>query len=315
MTAGSIQVEKRAAGEFVYRYRYDAAGKRVAEYLGPRSDRQAMARVQRAREEMADQETLAGYSQNLRKVGFYSADNSTVVSVAALFNAGVFGRGAILIGTHAFGCLLNELGVSAAPFPLTEDVDAARARPIEIAALPDGGLLALLKQTGLPFHEVPGLKRGEPSTSFKVRGRKLKVDLLVPTTGVPYKAIRIPELGAYATGLPFLTYLLDDPINSIMIGRDKLVPIAVPHAGRFLIHKLAVSMLRASSDSAKREKDIAQAAILAAVLAQEQDFVLQEAIAAMNKALHARVKPAVRRARQLLQPGHPAAAQLLEQLA
>jgi len=65
----------------------------------------------------------------------------------------------------------------------------------------------LLKETGLPFNEVPRLKRGEPATSFKVRGRQLKVDLLVPTNNAPYKAIRIPELGAHATGLPFLAYL------------------------------------------------------------------------------------------------------------
>lgn len=254
------------------------------------------ARVERAREEMRDQETLAAYSQNLRKIGFYSADNSTVVSVAALFNAGIFGKGAVLVGTHAFGVLLNELGVSASPFPLTEDVDVARAQRIEIAALPESGLLALLKQTGLPFHEVPGLKRGEPSTSFKVRGRKLKIDLLVSGKRIPYRAIRIPELGAYATALPYLAYLLGDPVMSILIGRDRLVPVAVPHAGRFLIHKLAVSTLRAASDSPKREKDIVQSATLAAILAQEQDFVLQEAIDAMNMPLRNRVKPAVKRA-------------------
>jgi hypothetical protein len=144
LTAGSIQVERRAAG------------KRVAEYLGPHSDATTKSKIERARQEIRDQETLASYSQSLRKIGFYSADNSTVVTIASLFNAGVFGKGAVLIGTHAFGILLNELGIFAAPFPLTEDVDVARARRIEIAALPEGGLLTLLQQTGLPFHEVPG---------------------------------------------------------------------------------------------------------------------------------------------------------------
>lgn len=314
LTAGSIQVEKRAGGEFFYRYRYDTMGKRIAEYLGPRSDREAVTKAELARQEIRDQEIFTHYSQNLRKIGFYSADNSTAVSVAALFNAGVFGKGAVLIGTHAFGVLLNELGVSASPFPLTDDVDVARARPIEIAALPDGGLLALLKQTGLPFHEVPGLKRGAPATSFKVRGRKLKVDLLVPATGTPYRAIRIPELGAYAVGLPYLAYLLEDPVLSILIGRDKLVPVAVPNAGRFLIHKLAISVLRAASDSSKREKDIVQSACLAAVLAEDQEFVLEEAIDTMNTSLRARVKPAARRALKLLEPDYPGAAKLFERL-
>lgn len=172
----------------------------------------------------------------------------------------------------------------------------------------------LLKKTGLPFHEIPGLKRGAPATSFKVRGRKLKVDLLVPTTGAPYRAIRIPELGAYAIGLPYLAYLLDDPVLSVLIGRDKLVPVAVPNAGRFVIHKLAVSVLRAASDSSKREKDVVQSACLAAVLAQEQDFVLAEAIDAMNSSLRARVKPAARRALKLLEHDHSGAVDLLERL-
>jgi hypothetical protein len=315
LTAGSIQAEQRAGGQFVYRYRYDAVGKRIVEYLGPRGDEKTTAKVERARQEIQDQEALASYSQSLRKIGFYSADNSTVVTVASLFNAGVFGKGAVLIGTHAFGILLNELGVSAVPFPLTEDVDVARARRIEIAALPEGGLLTLLKQTGLPFHEVPGLKRGEPPTSFKVRGRKLKVDLLVPSDRTPYRAVQVPELGAYATGLPFLGYLLEDAAMSVLIGRDRVVPVAVPHAGRFCVHKFALQRLRGQSDEPKREKDMFQAVTLAAILAREQDFSLRDAIDAMNKPLRMRARPAAVRAIKILKEDHPAAAQMLESLA
>ncbi len=314
LTAGSLQVEKRAGGQFVYRYRYDAAGKRVAEYLGAQSDEKTTAKVEQARQELRDQEALAAYSQSLRKIGFYSADNSTVVTVAALFNAGIFGRGAVLVGTHAFGVILNELGVSASPFPLTEDVDVARAQRIEIAALPDGGLLTLLKQTGLPFHEVPRLKRGEPSISFKVRGRKLKVDLLVASDRTPYRPIRVPELGAYATGLPFLAYLLEHSVMAILIGRDRIVPVAIPHAGRLCIHKLALFSLRAGSDDSKREKDIFQSAMLAAILAEQHDFSLHEAIDAMNKPLRIRAKPGAMRAIKMLQADYPAAVEIIERL-
>jgi hypothetical protein len=314
LTAGSVQVEKRARGLFVYRYRYDATGKRIAEYLGPQSNKETTAKIEQVRQEIRDQETLAEYSRTLRKIGYYSADNSTVITVASLFNAGIFGKGAVLVGTHAFGIVLNELGVSASPFPLTEDVDVARACRIEIAALPEGGLLALLKRTGLPFNEVPRLKRGEPSTSFKVRGRNLKVDLLVPTQDAPCRPIRVPELGAYATGLPFLSYLLDDPTMSMLIGRDRIVPVAVPHAGRLCIHKLAVPTPRGSTDTPKGEKDVFQSVVLAATLARGQDFILQEAIDAMNKPLRARVKSGVRRALNMLQSDYPDAAQILKRL-
>ena len=314
LTAGTVQFESRAGGRFAYRYRYDATGKRITEYLGPESDEQTRIRVEQARLEIREHEILAASSQRLRKIGFYSADNSTAITVAALFNAGVFGKGAVLIGTHAFGMILNELGVCASPFPLTDDVDVARARPIEIAALPEGGLLTLLKQTGLPFNEVPRLKRGEPATSFKVRGRPLKVDLLVPANHAPFKAIRIPELGAHATGLPFLAYLLEDATTSILLGRDRMVPVTVPHPGRFCIHKLVVHNLRGATDSAKREKDVFQSAVLAAALAEEHDFFLQEAIESMSRPLRTRVKPAARRALKMLQADYPAAADSLAAL-
>ena len=314
-TAGSVRVEERSGQRFAYRYRYEATGKRVTEYLGALSDEATAAKLEEAREEIKDQATIAQYSQQLRKIGFYSADNSTLVTVASLFNAGIFGGGGVLIGTHAFGVILNELGVSASPFPMTEDVDLARAGRIEVAALPEGGLLNLLKQTGLPFHEVPTLKRGAPSTSYKVRGRKLRVDLLVPTRTAPYKAVPLPELGAHAMGLPYLEYLLKATIQSVLIGRDRIVPITVPHPGWFCLHKLALFSLRTGADNPKREKDVFQAAVLAAALTREQDFLLNEAIVGMDKTLRARLKLGAKRALKYLADDYPEAAQIMESLA
>ena len=99
-----------------------------------------------------------------------------------------------------------------------------------------------------------------------------------------------------------------------MIGRDRMVPVTVPHSGRFCIHKLAVHTLRAATDSAKREKDTFQAAVLAAALAEEHDFFLQEAIEAVSRPLRTRVKPAAKRVSQMLQAQYPAAAEMLAKL-
>jgi hypothetical protein len=314
VTPGTLQVETRKGSKFVYRYRYDATGKRVAEYIGPEGDKDTAERVGAITDEIRAVAAFAEASGNLRKVGFYRADNSTLVTVARLFNAGIFRGGAILVGSHAFGALLNELGYST-QFPMTEDVDIARANRIEIAALPEGGFLALLRETGLPFQEVPELKRGAPSTSFKVRGKALKVDLLVPSKGEPYRTVKVPELKAHATGLPFLGYLLDSPAQSILLGRDRIVPILVPNAGRFCIHKLAVYALRSGSDNPKRDKDAFQAPALAAALAADQDFILREAIDAMDRPLRAKARPGVRRALAWLGEGHAEARATLESLA
>ena len=314
LTAGTLQTEKRAGKRFVYRYRYDASGKRVTEYLGPEDDAGTATKVERANAEIREAAILAGYSRDLRKVGFHSTDNSALVTVAALFNAGIFGNGGILVGTHAFGAILNELGVAATSFAMTEDVDLARAGPIQIAALPEGGLLKLLGETGLPFHEVPQLKRKEPPTSFKVRGKKLKVDLLVPAKGEPFKTVAVRELGAHATGLPHLKFLLEKTTQSVLLGRERIVPVTVPHGGRFCVHKLAVYALRGGNNP-KSQKDVAQAALLAAAMSQDQEFMLHDAIGAMDKALRSKAKAGARRAIGLLERDYPEAAGLLAALA
>ncbi|NIO09202.1 MAG: hypothetical protein GTO40_14800 [Deltaproteobacteria bacterium] len=315
LTPGTVRVEERSGRQFAYRYRYDATGKRITEYLGAMSDSATTGRIEHAHEEIKDFKTIAQYSLQLRKIGFYSADNSTLVTVASLFNSGIFGGGGMLIGTHAFGAIMNELGVSASPFPMTEDLDVARTRRIELAAVPKGGLLDLLKSTGLPFHEVPSLKRGAQATSFKVRGRKLKVDLLVPTTKAPYKPVAVKELGAHALGLPHLDYLLKESIPSVLIGRDRIVPIAVPNPGLFCLHKLAMFSLRPSADSSKREKDVLQAAALAAALMNEEDFRLAEAIDGINTAIRKRIRPGAKQAAKVLTDNYPEAAEIVATLA
>ncbi|MDP1952704.1 MAG: GSU2403 family nucleotidyltransferase fold protein, partial [Betaproteobacteria bacterium] len=314
LTAGTLQTEKRAGKRFVYRYRYDASGKRITEYLGPADDADTAARVERANAEISEAAILAGYSRDLRKVGFHSTDNSALVTVAALFNAGIFGSGGILVGTHAFAAILNELGVADTSFAMTEDVDLARAGPIQIAALPQGGLLKLLSETGLPFREVPQLKREEPPNSFKVRGMKLKVDLLVPAKGEPFKPVAVRELGAHATGLPHLKFLLEKTTQSVLLGRERIVPITVPHGGRFCVHKLAVYALRGGNNP-KSQKDVAQAAVLAAAMSQDQEFMLHDAIDAMDKALRSKAKAGARRAIGLLERDYPEAVDMLAALA
>jgi YD repeat-containing protein len=315
LTAGSLQTERRAGGQFVYRYRYDARGKRVTEYLGAVSDEATVAKLAQAQQEIEEQAVIADYCRKLRRIGFYSADNSTLVTVASLFNAGVFGGGGVLVGTHAYGVILNELGVSVLPMAMTEDVDVARAGRIELAATPDEGLFGLLKQTGLPFHEVPTLKRGGPSTSFKVRGRKLKVDLLMPARGMPYKAIAVPELNAHAMGLPYLEYLLRDTDSAVLIGRDRMVPVTVPHAGWFCLHKLALYSLRTGADNPKREKDVFQAAVLAQALMHKSDFLLLDAVEGMDSKLRTRVHAGAKRALALLGEDAPETSGVLEKLA
>ena len=61
LTAGSIRTEARAGGRCVYRYRYDAGGKRVTEYLGAAADAATTAKLEQAKQEMDEQAVIVDY--------------------------------------------------------------------------------------------------------------------------------------------------------------------------------------------------------------------------------------------------------------
>jgi hypothetical protein len=302
-----VQEPRRGGKPFVYWHRYTPDGKLAKRYIGSLGG----AEEETARHQQQELPLLRETSKKLRKLGFAAVDNSTALTLAVLYNAGVFHRGPILVGTHAYGALLNDLGVRIIPSPLTEDVDIATR--LELATVPSKSLLDILRETGLPFVEVPSLKRTEPPTSFKVRGQRLKVDLLVPAKGEPYRSVAVPVLGAHVIGLPYLEYLLHDPVRSIVIGKDRLIPVALPQPGRYCVHKLAVSALR-SSGSAKTNKDILQATVLAAVLSSTREFSLEEAIDETSRGLRQKARHGAGQARRLLGSNYPEAVGLLERL-
>ncbi|MBM4256247.1 MAG: hypothetical protein FJ147_10155 [Deltaproteobacteria bacterium] len=307
-TPGTLVPEPRRNGKaFIYWNRYTADGKLEKRYVGS----QGGVEEATATHQLHELQLLRETTQKLRKLEFAAVDNSTALTLAVLYNAGVFDRGAVLVGIHAYSALLNGLGARVVPSPLTEDVDIATR--LELATVPNRGLFDILKETGLPFVEVPSLKRTEPPTSFKVRGQKLKVGLLVPAQGEPYRAVAVPVLGAYAIGLPYLNYLLHEPIRSIVVGKDRLIPVALPHPGRYCVSKLAVSALR-SAGSAKSDKDILQAAVMAAVLSTARDFVLEEAIDEASRTLKQKAQRGATQAVRLLENHYPEAVRLLEHL-
>lgn len=279
---GSIVARPRADRQYWYWRHYALDGKEREQSLGPVDDAAASARKSELEARIAFANQLAKDAQALRRQGYCSADNSTAVTLAALYNAGVFHRGAMLVGTHAYGAILNILGVKPRRNYLTEDIDVAKYGRIELAAMPDGGLLEVLQQTGLPFFEVPELDSRRPSTSFLRRGTRLRVDLLVPSRDATYHSVRVPELKAHATALPFLGFLLAEQVDTVVLSRDRVIPLKVPRPERYCVHKLVVSQLRAKTSASKDEKDLDQAALLAQVMEERFPGVVEEAARELN---------------------------------
>lgn len=311
---GTIITQEKNGGSYLYWRVYDAEGQRRDHYIGSRDHVETAGKLAEITACIVEGRSFAEGSLMLRKQGYAAADNSAAITLATLFNAGVFKQGAMLVGTHAFGALINSLGVRLSTHYFTEDIDIARYDRIELAIRLEEGFIGLLKQSGLPFIEVPALDVRKPSTSFRVRGRKLTVDLLAPGDE-RYRSVPIAELGAYATGLPYLDYLFEEPVFTVVLGRDHVIPVRTPNAARFCLHKLIVATLRLTQMPQKAEKDLTQAAVLAAVLSEQFPGALDEAVQHIPPTALRRVAQSAVRAQALLPERYAAAHDFLTELA
>ena len=153
-TPGSVGTREVSGRPFYYRQFYDAQGKKAAEYIGPVGAKQAEERAEAIRGAIALTQALVKEVRLLVQTGYVRTDPRTGAILGALANHALFRGGAVLVGSHAYGVLLNELGVRAAAFS-TEDVDIALkahtrakpylrqllARPIDTVVLGRGGVV------------------------------------------------------------------------------------------------------------------------------------------------------------------------------
>jgi hypothetical protein len=243
-------------------------------------DPSAKARVVSLRQRIEEANSTISRVRVLARAGFATVDRKTYATLASLHNHGLFRAGAMLIGSHAFGALLNALGVKAVPYA-TEDVDIARPEALAVPEIPP--FIDMLRNTGIKFFEVPALNCRQPATSFKEGGKsRLTVDLLVPSAGEGYSTVPVPELKAHARGLPYLRYLLAGSQEVPILSPHGVVLVRVPVPERYAIHKLLVSQLRTETRS-KSAKDLSQAAILIEALVESFPGAVQEALAAAPK--------------------------------
>lgn len=306
-TPGSVSAREVKGSRFLYRQYYDAAGSKVADYLGAEGEPAVEARAAEVREAQAVTTALLAQARLLASQGYVRADTASVAVLASLGQAGLFRAGGVLVGSHAYGVLLNELGVRAAAFR-TGDVDIARPGRLALEARFE----ELLLRSRVPLSPVAGLDRKARPTSYRAPGREgLRVDLLVPTSGKDVVVRSVPELDAHATARPHLAYLLEDPVDAIVLGRESIVPVKVPRPERFTWHKMLVSELRADT-SDKRNKDLHQAAVLLAALAERDPTALGPAFEAIGA--KAKTRTGARRVLVLLEQASASrAAELLRE--
>lgn len=297
-TPGTLTERTNESGTMFWVHRYsDALNRRREIYIGKSGDADVEARVVTLRDRIEVANATIGRVRLLARAAFATVDRKAFFTIASLHNHGLFRAGALLIGSHAYGALLNALGVKAVPYA-TEDVDIARREPLAIPGIP--GFLEMLRATGIEFFEIPSLKRGAQSTSFAEPGRgRLRVDLLVPSANNEYPTIPVPELKAHAKGLPYLAYLLGASQEVPVLSAHGTVMVRVPVPERYALHKLIVSQLR-SKTSGKPAKDLRQAATLIDVLAERFPGAIEDASQALPRSALSCVSRALKGLKQHL---------------
>jgi hypothetical protein len=295
---GSIsrRINQNGVEFHVHRF-YDGSGTQREVYLGKVGECEDQVNTLKAR--IAEIKALAPELRLLAREGFQIADPKPYATLASLHLHGLFSAGATLIGSHAFGVLINQLGIRAASYA-TEDVDVARHEVLAFQEAPNKSFLEMLRETGIPFVEVPQLDLRQPSSSFKQQGAsRFHVDLLVPSADNNIRIIEVPELKAHATALPYLSYLLGKTQLATLIAREGCCLVRVPIPERFAVHKLVVSQLR-SDRNAKTTKDIFQAAVLMAALGEKFPGAITDAITALPASASKYFQIAIKQALNLM---------------
>jgi hypothetical protein len=253
----------------------------------------------------ADESGRARLASMLAAGGAVTEPAATGKVLQLLADSGVFRMGGVLIGTQAFGVYGNMLGVRFDHAALrTQDVDLAQDRAIRIALSQETAPIQVeesLTASGLGFFPVPSLDPRQASTSFKIRGREMRVDFLTPLlgreTGEP---VFLPSIGVSAHPLRFLDYLIEGPAQAVVVTGPGLL-VNVPDPARFAFHKLWIAGRRPVSEQTKAVKDLRQAGVLLEVLSEDRPGDLPPAWEALQS--HPKTGETVARGVRNLEPG------------
>lgn len=289
LLTGSFTSKRIKGNTYWYLQRSEGSKQRQI-YLGPDSPElhRWMDEVNRTQETSKPDRVARVRLGKMLASGGASTEPAAVLKVLKMLaESRVFHLGGVLIGALAFRAYANVLGVRFHKAALqTQDLDVAHDRTIGVALARDTSPVELEKITersGLNLHPVPPLDRKKPSTSFKVRGRDLRVDFLTPMVGKESpEATFLRAFGLSARPLRHLDYLIEDPMQAAVIGSD-VVLVNLPSPARFAMHKLWISEQRPTAYQAKATKDRIQAEQLIEVLSEDRPDDLREAWGALPR--------------------------------
>jgi hypothetical protein len=251
-TGGSYVSKTIGNGRYWYLQRNEA-GRRTQTYLGPETP-ELLQKISSAREQQTDLKRRRQLVSMLAAGGAASEPAPFTAVLQVLAESFVFRLGGVLVGTQAFLCYANMLGVRF-------EAESLRTADIDVA-----------ESAWIALESVDLLKR------LRARGRHPRVNFLRTTRrGVRTKPIPLPHLPVEG-----LDYLIEKTTKAAHVGGGGVL-VNVPLPARYAVHKLWVAKNRPVSEQAKARKDRAQARQLVDVLLADRPADLEEAVVALRR--------------------------------
>jgi len=203
--------------------------------------------------------------------GANAPDNASSKATELLDAIGCFAfQKAILVGSHAFNAIGNNLGVTWDAGFETKDIDLGRL--VRVTTQPSHKTTETLLKAG--FRVVPQLNRKHPPTNF-IHKNGMKIDFLTPMVGKPNATPALLHgTDVYAEPIRFLDYLIKDPQEAVVLSRNGIL-VSVPQSARYALHKCIIYQYR--RDDAKRQKDLLQAESILTVLEDSMPHLISQA--------------------------------------
>jgi hypothetical protein len=273
--SGGTFVSKVIKGARYWYYQVITAKGQVQRYIGRESE-ELLNQIQDAKASIEENQPILDERRRLVAMliagGAVPEKGRSGKILQGMADAGLFVSGGVLVGSFAFACYANMLGVQLDDaLRRTEDMDFSVDRELEV------GVVRELKQDLLTA--VPDIKTPKQINPWVVPFNMLtpdgfQVEFLTTKNSPHEKApIEIPRFGVHAQPLNYMDYLIEDAQQAVIL-YGAGIPVVVPNPARYALHKLAVAMRRPIGSQAKIKKDKAQASRLVEVLAEDNPGAL-----------------------------------------
>jgi hypothetical protein len=271
---------KTVKGRTYWYFQYtEPAGKLRQVYVGP--DNEAVRRLMQRRREPSAAQALGPLARAAIALGCTAVLPRHHRVIRRLADYGFFDAGGLLVGTHAFLAYGNMLGLRWGGPERTQDIDFAHPGKALALLLPGDSKVrtdAAIASLEMGFLPVAGLAGQGGGTYLIPKEPEFRLDFLTPLHRGGDTPSLHPQLGIALQPLPFMEFSLEKFEQAVLISEENAALVNVPSPERYALHKLLVYGERTGTFRAKSNKDLAQAACLAAYLWEHRREALAEAL-------------------------------------